>query len=78
MAKEAFLSLMFMTPINIVMINTVYVFVCFCFKSLRVTLLELKWVNVCLYFVFSVVVILDEVKYKVEDIFGTEVLDISE
>lgn len=35
-------------------------------------------VNVCLYFVFSVVVILDEVKDEVEDVFGTEVLDISE
>lgn len=35
-------------------------------------------VNVRLYFVFPVVIILDEVKDEVEDIFGTEVLDISE
>lgn len=37
-----------------------------------------KCVNLSLYFVFSVVVVLDQVKDEVEDIFGAEVLDISE
>lgn len=38
----------------------------------------IELVCVCLYFVFPVVIVLDEVEDEVEDIFWTEVLDISE
>ena len=40
--------------------------------------LNIKCVTGHLYFVFSVVVVLDQVQDEVEHIFGTEVLDISE
>lgn len=43
-----------------------------------ISICTVKSVLECLYFVFSIVNVLDEVKNEVEDIFWTEVLDISE